>query len=150
MSDSTSSTSNLHHPLSKPKRPIAVTVLILMVLSYTVLGWFGLLDALRRWDFLQTLPLTVPLFYLVLRSALMAVFGLPLIWGLWIGRPWAWYATQIYAVVLVTFYWLDRVLVAQPAVIGERWPFMVAITLLELFLVTLALWLPSGRRFFAR
>jgi len=136
--------------MTKPKRPFAVTVLILVVLSYTVLGWAGLLDALRRWDTLQTLSLPVPVYYLAIRSAVPALLGVPLIWGLWVGQSWAWYATQISAVVLVLFYWLDRLLVAHPALISERWPFDLGMTLLELVLVCLALWLPSGRRFFGR
>jgi hypothetical protein len=136
--------------MTKPKRPFAVTVLILVVLSYTVLGWFGLLDALQRWEFLQTLPLTVPVYYLVTRSAILALLGVPLIWGLWVGQSWAWYVTQISALVVVVFYWLDRLLVAHPAMISERWPFAVGMTTLWLALVYLALWLPSGRRFFGR
>lgn len=150
MTDPQSHIPNSQYPGTKSKRPFAVTVLIVVVLSYTALGWFGLLDALRRWEFLQTVSLTVPVFYLVLRSALFALPGLPLIWGMWVGRPWAWYATQIIAVVVVILYWLDRILVAEPFVIGERWPFAVGATVLGLALMFLILWHPSGRRFFGR
>lgn len=114
----------------------------------TVLGWFGLLDALRNWAFLQSLPLTVPVFYIAVRSALLALCGPPLVWGLWVGRTWAWYALQISAVLFALVYWLDRVLIAHPAVMAERWPFAVGFTFFGLACIFLILWFPKTRRFF--
>ena len=115
----------------------------------TVLGWIGLLDTLRSWEFLQSLPLTVPVMYIVLRNALLALIGPPLIWGLWVGRTWAWYALQVCAVLFVLVYWLDRTMIAYPAVMTERWPFAVGFTFFGLVCIFLVFWLPKGRRFFS-
>lgn len=142
---------NSHNSTSKPKRPFVVTVLLLMVLSYTVLGWFGFLAALRNWDFLQSLPLSVPPLYLALRNIVWGAVGVPLIWGLWIGRRWAWYATQAVAGLYAVYYWLDRAFLADPTVspLGTgRWPFVLGLTAICLIYTLIVLRLPLSRRFF--
>lgn len=135
---------------SHPKRPFVVTLLILLVLSYTTLGWLGFIEALRHWDFLQEIPLAVPPLYLASRSAFWGLIGLPLIWGLWVGRVWAWYAAQIAAGLYAFYYWLDRLFIAHPSAIAERWPFAIGLTVSCLADIFVVLWLPRSRRFFKR
>jgi len=139
---------NPHSSISQPKRPFSVTVLILLVLSYSALGWLGFFEILPHWEFLLELPLAVPLLYLALRSAFWGLVGLPLIWGLWVGRTWACYAMQIAAALYASHYWLDRFLLADRSAIANRWPFAVSLTLLCLAYTYIALRLPRSRRFF--
>ena len=134
--------------VAKPKRPLVVTLLILLVLSYTILNWFGFIEALRHWDFLREIPLAVPLLYLGLQGAFWGLVGLVLIWGLWLGRTWAWYAAQIIAALYAIFYWLDRLLLADSSTIAQRWPFTVSLTLLCLVYIFVVLRPPRSRRFF--
>ncbi len=144
-------TSNFQFPISKRKRPFVVTLLILMVLSYTTLSWYGFAEALRSWDFLQSLPLTVPPWYLALRNVFWGLMGVPLIWGLWVGRRWAWLATQVAVSLYTLYYWLDRTLLADPSVsllITGRWPFALGLTGTCLVYAFLVLRLPMSRRFF--
>ncbi|MBC8506983.1 MAG: hypothetical protein ISR58_08720 [Anaerolineales bacterium] len=138
------------HPISKPKRPFPVTLLILLVLTYTSLGWFGFIEAVRHWDFLQELPLVVPPLYLASRNAFWGLAGIPLIWGLWVGRHWAWRVTQIAAVFYTLYYWLDRLLLADSSAIAGRWPFALGLTITCLFYTFIVLWLPRSRRFYNR
>lgn len=139
---------DIQYLITKPKRPFAVTVLILAVLMFTVLGWFGWLETLRNWAFLEALA--VPVLYINVRNGLLALFGPPLVWGLWVGRTWAWYALQISAVLFVLVYWLDRIFIAHPAVMAERWPFAVGFTFFGLVCIFLILWFPKTRRFFSK
>jgi len=123
-------------------------VLILLVLSYTALGWLGFIEALRHWNFLQEIPLTVPPLYLAFRSAFWGLIGLSLMWGVWVGRAWAWYAAQIAAGLYAFYYWLDRLFLAHPSAIAERWPFALGLTVLCLVYTFVVLRLPRSRRFF--
>ncbi len=148
--DTHNSISNIQHPKSKPKRPILVTALILLVLSYTSLGWFGFLEAQRNWQFLNDLPLAVPPQYLALRNLFWGLAGIPLVWGLWVGRHWAWSATQIAAISYASYYWLDRLFLADPSAIAGRWPFVLGLTLICLLYTFVVLRLPVSRRFFKK
>ncbi len=133
---------------SRPKRPFLVTVLILLVLSYTALGWFGFSETIRQWDFLHEFPLVVPPLYLALRNVFWGLVGIPVIWGLWVGRRWARFATQIAAISYAIYYWLDRVLLADPVAIAGRWSFTLGLTILCLVYMFLVLRLPRSRKFF--
>ena len=135
-------------PIAHRKRPFVVTALILLVLSYMSLSWFGLFEALRHWDFLHKLPLAVPPLYLALRSAFWGMAGLPLVWGLWVGRKWAWHAAQIAAALYAIHYWLDRLFLADPSAIMGRWPFALGLTIICLVYVYVILRLPLSRRHF--
>lgn len=122
-----------------------------MVLSYTALGWFGFRESLRQWDFLQSLPLTVPSLYLALRNVIWGLVGVPLVWGLWVGRRWAWYAAQVAAALYALYYWLDRLLLTDPSAspLGTgRWPFALGLTVTCLIYTFLVLRLPQSRQFF--
>ena len=141
---------NIQHPISKPKRPILVTALILLVLSYTSLAWFGFLEAQRHWQFMQGLPLAVPPLYLALRNLFWGLAGIPLVWGLWVGQHWAWSATQIAAFSYASIYWLDRLFLADPSAIAGRWPFALGLTIICLTYIVVVLQLPRSRRFFKK
>lgn len=150
MADFHSRNSNLQPSNSRPKRPFAVTLLVIVVLSTTSLGWFGLGEILRHWDFIPTLPLSIPGWYFVLLSVLLGLVGLVLAYGLWFGRNWAWYAVQIVAVLFILSYWVDRLLFAQPVFIRERWPFVLGASVLFMSYVILVLRLPRSRRYFGK
>jgi hypothetical protein len=147
-SDTLQSASDLSIPDSRPKRPFTVTVLILLVLCYSSLAWLGFFEALRHWEYLGELPLAIPLIYLALRGAFWGLVGLPLVWSLWVGRTWAWYAIQIAAALYATHYWLDRFFLADPAAISQRWPFAIGLSLFLLAYTFIILRLPKSRKFF--
>jgi len=135
-------------PISKTKRPFGVTLLIFLVSGYSALGWLGFLEVLRHWDFLQGLPLNVPVLYLALRGLFWGLTGLSLIWGLWVGRRWAWVAVQFAAVFYAIHYWMERLFLADVSAIASRWPFAVSLTALSLAYTFVVLQLRMSRSFF--
>ncbi|MEA3349062.1 MAG: hypothetical protein U9Q82_00410 [Chloroflexota bacterium] len=141
-----------HEPktISNSKRPLPVTLLVVVVLSLTSLPWFGLHETWQHWDFLHTLPLSAPVLYLALTDAFWGLAGLALTWGLWTGRTWAWKGAQVAALGYALFYWLDKLVFASPEVIQARWPFCVGATAMGLIFCFGVLWPPRSRCFFER
>lgn len=135
--------------IARRKRPFSVTLLTLLVLTITILHWIRFFMALSWWDFLETLPRVSPLF-LTLTGFIWGVAGLPLIWGLWLGLRWAPQATIMVSLLYSTYYWIDRIFVANFAVDRGRWPFLAGMTLLLLVFVLLTLTRSDSRYFFQR
>jgi hypothetical protein len=141
-------TNDRRTPFSTRKRPFAVTSLVVLVLCFTIPSWFGTVEILRHWDFLTGLPLNVPPQYLVVREVFWGLLGVLLIWGLWLGRYWAWRITQGAAFGYAAFYWFEKLTLAVPEAIASRWPFALGVTLLGLSYTFVVLWSQRYRFFF--
>lgn len=129
-------------------RPWRVTLLIVLVLSLAVFHALGVWEVARTWDFLHTLPLTVPPEYLLGRNLFWALLGVILTFGLWRGAPWVWGDMQIAACAYAAWYWLDRIFLAPAARLSLRWPALVMFTLLGLAFVFWAVRSPAGKWYF--
>ncbi len=134
----------------KAKRPFLVTTLVLLVLSFTIVSWFGFFEALQHWTFIHQLPLLVSPVYLLLRGAFWGLVGIPLIWGLWFGYKWAWIAGQGICFGYAAFYWLDELVLATQQALTARLPFKLGTTVFGLIFCFGVLWLPAGREYFDR
>jgi len=115
-----------------PPRPFTVTLLALGVLTIAVLFLDRAFQAVRLWDFLSGLPLSVSPLYLALSGVVFGLAGLPVAWGLWRGRAWAPRWTRNFALALVVYYWLDRLWLVRAEVARVNTPFAVAATILAL------------------
>ena len=104
------------------------------------LSWLQLTSALRGWTFLRGLSPALPVFYLVVSGLIWGLTGAVLVWGLFLGRPWAPRLMKISAPLYVAAYWLDRLLVADRSAIASRWPFALGLTL---FLLGFTFWVLS-------
>jgi hypothetical protein len=115
-------------------RPFLVTLLAVLVLTITGIHLVRLIQTLSLWDFLSSLPRVSPA-YLALTGLFWTLAGLPVIAGLWLGRPWAPKATRLFALAYALYWWLERLLLTQ--VNGEmvNFPFVVGMTALLLFTV---------------
>jgi hypothetical protein len=71
-----------------------------------------------------------------------------LIWGLWFGYRWAWFAGQIVVLAYALFYWLDRLFLATSDVLASRLPFEAGLTIGLVLFCFGVLWLPASRRYF--
>ena len=130
------------------KRPFSATLLTWVVLILASLNWLQLAGALRGWNFLQGLSSAPPVFYLAISGLIWGLLGAVLIWGLFLGRPWAPRLMKISAPLYVAAYWLDRLLVADRSAIVSRWPFALGLTL---FLLGFTFWVfsrPKVRLFY--
>jgi hypothetical protein len=135
--------------IARRKRPFSVTLLTLLVLTITIIHLIRFLMALSWWDFLETLPRVSPL-YLTLTGFIWGVAGLPLIWGLWLGRRWAPQATMVVSLLYTVYFWIDRLFVANFAVERGRWPFLAGMSLLLLAFVFWSLTRSGSRHFFQK
>ena len=96
------------------------------------LDWLQLIDVLRQWAFLQSISPTPPVLYLGISGLIWGLVGVFLVWGLFLGRPWAPRLMQISAPIYAAAYWLDRLWIADPFAIASRWPFALGLTVILL------------------
>ena len=136
-----------NHPLSRPSRPIRVTLLAVGVLIITSLHLLRLVEAVRQWQFLADLPDVSPV-YLALTGLIWASAGLLLFWGLWRGHARAARFAPGYLLVFALYYWLDRIFVANQDVSLANWPVPAALTVFSLAYTFLALRARASRDYF--
>ena len=98
---------DLKAPLSKPQRPVTVTLLALGVLTIASLNLVRLYLAISQWKFLAELPAASPL-YLVLTALVWNAAGWPLVWGLWKGKSWAPSRCRTFTLAYAVYFWLER------------------------------------------
>ncbi len=132
----------------KPGRPISVTILAGGVLTFCVvsmLGWLNSLELFRS----NSLPLensfTV---YLVVRGAFWILASLILAWGLWRGNAWAPRFTFLAVIILIVFYWLERLFLVHPDNQNSNISFSAGVSILAIFLTWWVLSRPPSRAFF--
>jgi hypothetical protein len=129
------------------RRPFAVTILIVVVLIFTFLNILRMLTAIRDQDFLTTLPMSVPVIYYVITGAVWGGIGVALAYGLFGGRKWSSSLAQVITFMYATYYWLDRLVIADRFSITSRWRFVTGLTILLAIFVFWVLKLPKTRTF---
>jgi len=120
--------------VSPMKRPFLVTLFAVLVLMITCINLIRFIEALRLWDFLESLPGVSPP-YIALTGLFWAVLGFPLTWGLWRGYPQAPLAARILVLAYAAYYWLDRLFVAHTVNASSNWLFAAVTTLIMILLV---------------
>ena len=113
----------------RPKRPLFVTWLLVLVLIFTGGQWLRFAAALQDWTFLAELPLSVPPAYLAASGLLWGLLGLGLLYGLWRGQTWAPRALQVTVLAYSLYYWIDRLWLAVPGPAQANRPFALFATL---------------------
>jgi len=89
-------------------RPFSVTLLTAGVLIFMALYWARLVESIRQWDFLITLPLSISPLYLALSGLAAGLAGMPVVAGLWAGKRWGPRATWLYGLGLAGLAWVER------------------------------------------
>jgi hypothetical protein len=131
----------------KTKRPRTVTILALLVLTFTVFNAIRFGAAISEWNTLISFELIPNPFYIALTGLFWAIVGLGLLISIWIGQPFARKAGMILIPLYAGYYWLDR-LVFQSSGLRENSIFSVLMTLLVVFYTFIALSLPASKNFF--
>ncbi len=130
------------------KRPLSVTVLLLIVVWVTIHNGVRFGSAIAAWSTLREFASPPGPLYIALTGLFWTLAGWPVAYGLYLGRRWARGVTAIAVVLYAAYYWLDRLFV-QSGGLRPNWPFALAITAYMLGLTVEALVLPGNASFFA-
>ena len=132
----------------RAKRPRSVTWLAVGVLMLTGLQFVRLYNTILKWDYLQTLPLSVaPLFFAV-SGLIWGLVALGMWWGLWRGKNWSVSYSRYAAILFTIYYWIDQLLLRNNPLRKTSFPFAIGMTLI---LLATTLWIlsrPKAQLFF--
>ena len=134
--------------IMKHKRPKNVTWLTVGVLSFVAINITRCATAVTQWDFLSSLPLSGSPLYLAATGLIWAIIGLPIIWGLWVGKGWTPRVIKVYVVLYAIYYWLERWLIKSNPIMNTCWATAAIITTILIILVFWITLHPSARKFF--
>ncbi len=132
------------------KRPTGIKFLVIL---YFLVGLFHLLklsQVLFKWSILKELPLTITPAYLATDSLVWCVSAIILAWGLWIGRSWARPTTLIMSILFSMVFWADRIWIAEPEGLAQRWPVNLFLTIIGLGMILLVLRRKSSQDYFQK
>lgn len=130
-------------------RPFRVTLLSVGVLTLTSLFLLRLVESVRQWQFLNSLPGVSPI-YLALTGLFWVLIGLPLFWGLWHGSARAARCAPGFTLAFALYYWFDKIFLANRATSLTNWPVIAMLTVIGLAYMFWALNAPMSRNYFAR
>ncbi len=126
------------------RRPLLVTWLSLGVLTFAVFNLGGSFAGLG----LPDLPYSVPRAYLLARNALWAAWGGLSALFAFRGKPGAAGLLRVGGLLVLGWYWADRLLLARSDYTRSRWPLAVITTALAVTTVAVILSRPKVRDYF--
>lgn len=124
-------------------RPNRVKLLALLCLWLAIWNGIRLSQAIFFWQTLETYHAR-PV-YIAVSGGIWLLLGLALTFGLWHGKPWAWYAALGGAAGYGSWYWFDRLILQEPR---PSWPFAIGVMVLLLVYVAFTLFTRPTRIFF--
>ena len=134
-------------PNKEQRRPIGIKVLSIPLFLISLFYLLKLSQVLLHWSRLEKLPLTISPFYLAADSLVWCVSAIILAWGLWVGKSWARPTTLIMSILFSMVFWADRIWIAEPEGLAQRWPINLILTIMGLGMILLILSLKSSRGF---
>jgi len=134
-------------PNKEQRRPTGIMVLSILLFLISLFYLLKLSQVLLHWSRLEKLPLTISPFYLAVDSLVWCVSAIILAWGLWVGRSWARPTTLIMSILFSMVFWADRIWIAEPEGLAQRWPINLILTIMGLGMILLILSLKSSRGF---
>jgi hypothetical protein len=135
-------------PNQEQRRPIGIKVLSVLLFLISLFYLLKLSQVLLHWSRLEKLPLTISPLYLAVDSLVWCVSAIILAWGLWVGRSWARPTTLIISILFSLVFWADRIWIAEPEGLAQRWPINIILTIIGLGMILLVLNRKSTRDYF--
>jgi len=132
----------------KAKRPRSVTWLAVGVLMLTGLQFVRLVNTLLIWDYLHTLPLSVPPIFFAVSGLIWGLVGLGMWWGLWRGKNWAISYSRYAVIIFAIYYWIDQLFLMVNPLRKTNFPFVIGMTLILLAITIWVLSRPKTQLFF--
>ncbi len=148
MSGLSKQTSITRGNLSTRSRPRQITILCWVYLLISIFYFLKLGQVLLHWSSLEKLPLTISPLYLASDSLVWCVSAIILTWGLWVGRSWSRPTTLILSILFSMVFWVDKIWIAEPEGLAQRWPISLVLTMIGLGMILLVLSLKSTRDYF--
>jgi hypothetical protein len=96
------------------KRPFGVTLLLWLVLSLSAWGAVRLIAALRWWNVLSEFEARLSPLYLSFTGTGWMVAGVMLLWGLFNGKLWTYWAIPAAVGFWIVQYWIERLFFQAP------------------------------------
>lgn len=132
----------------KPKRPLLVTLLAVVVFSLSAASFASLIAGLVRWQTFVNLDMSLPLWLLTAPGAVWGLVWLAFAWGLWRLLSWARRGTIICWVAYQVMVIGQQVLFAQGDYERNRLPFAIGAAILLTALLITSLTHPRVREAF--
>lgn len=95
-------------------RPFGVTLLLWLVLSLSAWGAVRLIAALRFWNMLNEFETRLSPVYFSITGIGWMVVGVLLLWGLFRGTMWTYWAIPVSITLWIVQYWIERVFFQAP------------------------------------
>lgn len=130
--------------LQSSRRPALVTWLSLGVLIFSAVQFAGLAAALA----LPDIPLTVPVWYLIVKKSLWAVASLVAALGMFFGNVWAIHLLRWTSIIINVWLWLDRAILVRSNSTRQAWLLPLGFSVLTLFVLFGVLGRESAKRYF--
>ena len=140
------------HPTEpvRPRRPILLTLLLWVLILWTVLGWLRFFGAITNRGLIIELLPGWTYAYLLGAGLIWGLAGIPAIMGLVWGASWTRTWIAVTALLYPLVYWVERLFIWQSRLGQRNWPFMLLLTGLWLGLVIWILQSGRVRRFLTR
>ena len=132
------------------KRPRMISALIWGILLISAFHLFKFVMVLITIEVLQILPLNVSPVYLAGDGLFWGISGIFLSWSLWTGKSWSRAASYILSVGYCLVFWIDRIWIAEPELISQRWPVNLTLTIIGLGFIIFILAGKPSREYFRK
>jgi len=141
---------NENTPNQKQGRPTGIKALIILFLLISLFYLLKLSQVLIQWSWLEKLPLSISPYYLAADSLVWLSAGTSLVWGLWKRKAWSRPAAVILSVLYSLAFWIDRIWIAEPESLAQRWSVNLLITIIGLGMILLILSRKSSNEYFQK
>ncbi|OQY36330.1 MAG: hypothetical protein DRI56_05895 [Chloroflexota bacterium] len=136
------------HLTPQPQRPWLIIILVLIIGVFAGIHWLKFIITLQQWDAIENAPMLVSPLYLALTGIGWGLVSIPLMWGLWVGKPWARVGVQIAGVLYFLAIWFDALWIAATDIVQTRWLFDLILSILGLSILFAATHCLASKRFF--
>jgi len=137
------------HPRStQNNRPALITLLSILFALGSLFSLIKFSQALLQWNNLKNLPLSISPAYLAIDGLVWWATGLVLSLALWRGKGWSRPAVMILSMVYSLEFWVDKIWIAEPEGLAQRWPINLLLTIIGLGMILLVLSRKSTRDYF--
>jgi len=129
-------------------RPALITLLSILFALGSLFSFIKFSQTLLQWNNLKNLPLSISPAYLAIDGLVWWATGLVLSLALWRGKGWSRPAVMILSMVYSLVFWADKIWIAEPEGLAQRWPINLLLTIIGLGMIILVLNLKSTRDYF--